>query len=182
MREERQVGVDVEGEAVHRAPADVADPDGGDLAIVDPDARELVDGGGAGQAEIGERADEHLLEGVDVRRRVGDTGDGRQGEDRVADELARSVVGDVAAAVGLDELGADLGGRHEDVAQVGPHTERVHVRMLEQQQVVGGAVLGAARAGGRAPPRTEPGPPTGRAGGLELSGPVLRLEQLARCG
>ena len=60
-------------------------------------------------------------------------------EDRVADELAGAVVGDVAAAVGLHQLGADLGRRHEQVAQVGPHAERVDVRVLEQQQVVVGA-------------------------------------------
>ena len=61
------------------------------------------------------------------------------GEDRVADELPGTVVGDVAAAVGAHELGADVGRRHEHVAEVGAHAERVHVRVLEQQQVVVGA-------------------------------------------
>ena len=39
--------------------------------------------------------------------------------DRVADELAGAVVGDVAAAVGVHELGADRRRRHEHVRRVG---------------------------------------------------------------
>ena len=62
------------------------------------------------------------------------------GEDRVADELAGPVVGDVAAPVGAHQLGADrrrVG--TSTLAEVGPGAERVDVRVLEQQQVVVGA-------------------------------------------
>ena len=57
-------------------------------------------------------------------------------EDRVADQLAGAVVGDVAAPVGVHELGADGLGVDEDVLGLGPHAERVHVRVLEQEQVL----------------------------------------------
>ena len=46
------------------------------------------------------------------------------------------MVGDVAAPVGLDQLGPDVGGPDEQVGQVGPDTEGEDVRVLEQQQVV----------------------------------------------
>ena len=46
-------------------------------------------------------------------------------EDRVADELARAVVGDVAAPVGPDELGADRRRVDQHVARVGARTPRV---------------------------------------------------------
>jgi hypothetical protein len=57
-------------------------------------------------------------------------------EDRVADELARTVVRDIASAVGTDEFGTDVVGCHEDVRGISPHAEREHVRMLEQQKVI----------------------------------------------
>ena len=105
------VGGDVEGEAVHRAPALEAHADGADLARVravgvDPHARVLGEPSGA-DAEGGQRVDDELLDVADVPGGTELVGDG---EDRVADELARTVVGDVAAAADGDELGAD-GGR-----------------------------------------------------------------------
>ena len=46
------------------------------------------------------------------------------------------MVGDVAAAVGLDQVGAHARRVDEHVAQIGARAERVDVRVLEQQQVV----------------------------------------------
>jgi hypothetical protein len=48
------------------------------------------------------------------------------------------VVGDVAAAVGLHQFRSDVAGRDEDVVERRPHPERVDVRVLEQEEVVGG--------------------------------------------
>ena len=42
----------------------------------------------------------------------------------------------VAAPIGLHQLGADLGRRHEDVGRVGPDPQREHLGVLEEQQVV----------------------------------------------
>ncbi len=87
--------------------------------------------------EIGERVDEHGLERAhvrdDVAHAVAPLG---QRDDRVSDELTRTVVRDVAATVGVDEIGTDRLRRHEHVRRVGSRAERVDVRVLEQEQVV----------------------------------------------
>ena len=64
-----------------------------------------------------------------------------QRDDRVPDELARTVVRDVAAAVGAHEGGAHARRRHEHVLERRLRAERVDVRVLEQQQVVTCRVL-----------------------------------------
>ena len=63
----RHVGGDVEGEAVHRAPAGEAHADRRDLARVgavgvDPDAGILAQPAGTGQAELGEGVDQQRLD------------------------------------------------------------------------------------------------------------------------
>jgi hypothetical protein len=136
VAEVREVGLDVEGEAVHGPAPHVAHADRGDLAVVDPHARVVVDAAGAGEADVGQRVDHDLLEGVDVRGGVGDARLRRQREDRVADELAGAVVGDVATTAHLHELGADRRRGHEHVGEVGADAEGVGVRMLLEQQVV----------------------------------------------
>ena len=134
--EEREIGIDVEREPVHRAPAAQLHADRRDLAVLDPHARIPVEASGAAHAEIGERVDQQLLDGAHVRDRVGHAAAAlpRHGEDRIADELAGAVIRDVATSIGAHELGAHVRGRHEHVAHVGAHAERVDVRMLEQQQ------------------------------------------------
>jgi hypothetical protein len=155
--EHGEVGIDVEGEAVHRpAPSD-PDADRRDLAPVDPHAGEAVEPAGPRQPEVGQRVDDDLLDGMHVgRHRPRPHG---HVDDRVPDQLAGPVVGDVAAPVGLDQVGPDRRRRHEHVGQVGPHAERVDVRVLEQQQplVVPGPMEGALELG-RLPVRnsTEP--------------------------
>ena len=69
-------------------------------------------------------------------------------DDRIADELTGTVIGDVAAASGFVHLDAARGervGGGEDVraSAVAAHAERHHLRMFEQQQRVGNAA-GAA--------------------------------------
>ncbi len=46
------------------------------------------------------------------------------------------IIGLIGIAVGAHELGTDAGGIDEHVRRVGPHAERVDVRVLEQEQVV----------------------------------------------
>ena len=80
---------------------------------------------------------EHVLEPAHVRDDVALARPPlRERDDRVADELARAVIRDVAAAVGVDELGADRRGIAQDVLALRARTERVHVRVLLQQQVL----------------------------------------------
>ena len=126
--EVRQVGIDVEGEAVHRAAAAQAHADGRDLrGPVDPHARVAVEPGRTGEPEVGQRVDQHLLDRAHVGDGVGHAAAPLAGhrQDRVADELARPVVGDVAAAVGADQLGADASGVDQHVGRDRPRTPSV---------------------------------------------------------
>ena len=105
----REVGGDVEGETVHRAPALQADTDGADLARVrsgrvDPHTRVFVEPAGI-DAEGGERVDDELLDVADVAARTDLVPDP---DDRVADQLSGPVVRDVAATAHRDEVGADV--------------------------------------------------------------------------
>ncbi len=63
-------------------------------------------------------------------------------QDRIPDELTRPVVGDVAAALDGDEVGADRGRIAPQVGlEIGPPAVREDVGVLEQQQVLLPAVL-----------------------------------------
>ena len=55
--------------------------------------------------------------------------------DRVGDELAGAVIGDVAAALDLDDL--DVAGREHVLLRLAAAAEREHVRMLDDDQRVG---------------------------------------------
>ena len=115
--------------------------DGGDLLVAHPDAR-VPRFAVRDDPEARQRGDDDILElahvGHDVAQPVSPLG---QGDDRVPDELAGTVVGHVAPPVGPDELGTDRGGRYEHVGRIGRRAERVHVRVLEQQEVVVGGAL-----------------------------------------
>ena len=93
-------------------------------------------------AVVGRHADQHLFQVAHVAVHVAAIG--LQVDDRVADDLAGAVVGDVAAAAGLVHLdaarGQRLGGR-ENVrsAAVAAHAERQDVRMLDEQQQIADA-------------------------------------------
>ena len=144
--EHREVGIDVEREAVTRAHRRDLHADRGDLLVADPHAGEPVLAVRV-DAEAGERVDQRGFEPADVRDDVGRAvAPLRQRDDRVADELAGPVVRDVAAAVGVHELRADARRRHEHVRGIGARAERVDVRVLEQQQVVVGRCARAAPA------------------------------------
>ncbi len=88
-------------------------------------------------AEVGERVDEHRLQPPDVRDDVGHAvAPPGQRDDRIADELTRAVVRDVTATVGPHELGPHRCRWHQDVLEVRLAPERVHVRVLEEEQVI----------------------------------------------
>src|SRR5439155_17661231 len=96
-----QVAVAVDGEPVQRGgPAD-PDADRGDLAVRaagvggHPHAAAALHAGGR-DPEVGADGDQHVLDAADVGDHVDRV---RQAQDRVPDELARAVPGDLAAAV-----------------------------------------------------------------------------------
>ena len=145
--EEREVGVDVEGEAVHGAAAAQPDADGGDLAGIGavgahPDARVGVEAADVCEPEVAAHVDDQRLDRADVVEGVGHAAAplARQVQQRIADELPRTVEGDVAAPVGPFEVGADLTGGRQEVLGGRPDAECVDGMVLEQQQVVVGAL------------------------------------------
>lgn len=112
-----EIRVDVEGEAVRRYGAGNVDADGGDLCRFcrgGPDTSELGDTRG-GDAEVGAGTDEgffHFANELDRAEGFALAfwgGEGAEIEDRVADELAGTMEGDVAAAVAFDDFYALLG-------------------------------------------------------------------------
>ena len=88
-------------------------PDRGDLALrsavvgAQPDPAAAGDAGG-GDAEVGADRDQRLLDAAYV---VDDLDVVGQRHDRVADQLAGAVEGDLAAAVDVDDRGAARVGR-----------------------------------------------------------------------
>ena len=131
-----EVGRDVEGEAVRGDPARDAHADGADLLVPEPGAGEA---GHAARREAVVRAgaDHHFLEVAHVAVHVAPVGG--EIEDRVADHLAGAVVGDVAAAAGLEHLEAALAqrlGGEEHVLRARVAPEREDRVVLEQQQLV----------------------------------------------
>jgi hypothetical protein len=153
--EHRQVGGHVEGEAVHRTPPGDAHTDGGDLPRgvalrIDPHAGHAFHSPAPGEPEVGEYVDDELFDRVDVGRDR--AGAARYVPDDVADELSGPVVGDIAAPVGPVHRGPDS--RRivdEHVFRSGPHAERVHRWVLEEEQVVVAAAVGV-----EAPLKSEP--------------------------
>ena len=94
-----EIGGEVEGEAVHGHPALYVDAYGGDLVPGDPDTGFSVTPGPC-NAKTCEGTDQDLFQLPKMLSQVcavsGEVHDG------VADDLARAVVGDVSAAVGLE--------------------------------------------------------------------------------
>jgi hypothetical protein len=106
---------------------------------LEPDAGEPLDARGL-EVEGADCPDDRLLEVADVALHVAAVA--VEIEDRVADELARPVVGGLPAAVGLDHLHLGSGGDVQLGALVGAPPERDHRRVLEQDDGVRDGALG----------------------------------------
>jgi hypothetical protein len=128
--EHREVGIDIEREAVPGATLRDSHTDRRDLLVADPYAGEpalatRVD------AEVGERRDQDRFEPANVRDDIALTGAPLcERDDRVSDELARPVVGDVATAIGVHEIGSDRSRVVQHVREICARSERVDVRVL----------------------------------------------------
>ena len=81
---------------------------------------------------VAESLDHDLLHGVHVLRDRATAH--RYVDDRIADELTGSVVRDVAAPIRAHERRANALGVDEHMLGTGAHAERVHVRVLEEEQ------------------------------------------------
>jgi len=105
-----EVRVDVERDAVHGNTTANANSEGANLVELAGDGDPDADGLGVGlrgEVEFGEGGDDGLLEAANV----GTDGElvVEEANDGVGDNLAGAVEGDIAPAVGLDDLDTELG-------------------------------------------------------------------------
>ncbi len=137
--EPAEIHVGVDREPVHRDPAGDPDAERGDLAIGapvvgrHPHAGPAADPAG-GHAEIRAGRDQRLLDPSDV---IDDVDVLRQGDDRVADQLAGAVEGDLAAAVDVDHRRRSPAVVDRPLVGLGAPARGVDRRVLEQQHRVG---------------------------------------------
>ena len=142
--EVRQVGRDVDREAVERHPALHADPDRADLGLVgavpgpDPDPPRFA---ARGDPEVGERGDHQPLERMDEAANV--LAALFQVEDEITDALARAVIGVAPAATRVMDREAE---RVEQFRRVGAGARGEQGRMFEQPDQFGRGA-GADRGG-----------------------------------
>ena len=172
--EPAEVGIHVEREAVHGPGPRQPHPDGRDLAGphpfgLDPHAGVAVEAPGR-EAQIGQHVDQQLLHAAHVGRRVRHPAPApaRHGENRIAHQLSRPVVGHLAAPVGLHDRAAQRLDIDQQVLPPPAPAQRHHMGVLQQQQViVGGVGVEAAleRQGVLVGNPAEPADPKRRAGG-----------------
>ena len=136
-RKGREVGVQVQREAVGAHPVAEVHPDGRDLLRSDPDAGRSRRAPGLDPVPR-QHADQHLLDLPEVAVHV--LVERPQVEDPVADELPRPVPGDIAAAVDLHHLhaaGPEPLGVQKQVLPARVLPQRHDRLVLEEQQRVG---------------------------------------------
>ena len=103
-------------------------------AGIDPYAGMAIEASTPIEAQIGQGVDEQLLDLTDVGHRVcHTTAPTRNGEHRIADQLARAVISDVAATINPLLARADLLGIHQKMIEIGIGSAGEDVVVLEQQ-------------------------------------------------
>ena len=126
------VRVEIEGEAVHCHPAGDPDPNGGNLALFDPNPGQTILSP-TPNVEFGQGPDQNFFETPDVRHYLLWI---VEGKNRIPDELAGAVESDIAAPVDVVDLCRQLGPIDQQVRGVAVSSDGENGRVLEQQQVV----------------------------------------------
>ncbi len=143
-----EVDRDVERDAVVRDAAFDAEPERPDLpglrtVGVAPAAGMAVTAGGP-DAELGARPDERVLERANER--TDEQAALVERHDRIGHQLARAVVGDLAAALDADDgdpASVQVGRAGEDVGRIAVAAQRQDRRVLQQQELVADQPVGA---------------------------------------
>src|SRR5262249_30841561 len=130
--EAAQIARDVEGEPVPGHPPPDRHPHRCDLATVAPHPREAWTSVRR-DVEIREHPDEHVLEAAHVPANVGS--EVAEPEDRVADELARTVIGHLTAPLRSDDRNAGCR-RVAEMPRIAPAPQRVPRGVLEEEHRV----------------------------------------------
>jgi hypothetical protein len=132
---------------VHRAATIQPNPDRTNLARVrairiDPHARVLLESPDVGKAELDKRVDDRLLDPTDVangvsKARFGPAKLRRQAQNRVPNQLAGAVIGDVATPVDSNKLSPNRGRLDKNIRrQIGAGPVGEHMVMFQQQQML----------------------------------------------
>src|SRR5690606_3103975 len=134
VREVVEVGVDIQREAMRGDPAPGVDSHGANLAFLafwaHPDTGTVLNPPRF-DAEVRQGLDYNLLQGSQVAAKVGK--DALQVENRIHDELAGSMEGDVPAAVYCDCFGAnpfECSRVNQEVCEIGALAEGIDGRMF----------------------------------------------------
>ena len=141
------VDIDIEREAMKRAAALDAHTDRGDLAGlwrvgVKPDAGVPVISRRFGKPEVSQRLDQKVLDRRNKLRGVGKpTAAPGHVKNRISDELARCMHGDIATAVDFTDNGIDSGRIDQDIGRITTATEGEHRWVFQEQQVIAAAAL-----------------------------------------
>lgn len=134
-----KVGGDVERKAVHRHPAGDANAKRGQLLAIDPDTDVgiLLIVSPRFDAEMGNGSNDHFLKIPHVAANIATVRG--EVENRIADQLPRTVIRDVSSASRFVQLHTQLGttlGRHKDVRQLCCAPERDDVGVFEEEERV----------------------------------------------
>lgn len=134
-----EVGGDVEREAVHRHPAGDANAQRGQLLALDPDTDVgiLFIVSPRFDAEMGNGSNDHFLEIPHVAANVATVRG--EVENRIADQLPRTVIRNVSAPSRFVQLDTQLGAtfrRNEDIAPLRGAPERDDVGMFKEEERV----------------------------------------------
>ncbi len=149
-----KIGGDVESEAVRRDALRDMDADGGDFFLLNAASGNRPDAGSPGDAlchhaEVAAGTDEDFFEQTNIIHwtKMGTFFAGQiaaQIDDRVADELARAMVGDIAASIDLVQFDAALLQklvRGEDVGTAGIAAESEDWGVFKQEEGVADEIL-----------------------------------------
>ncbi len=138
LRKVPEIGVNVDGKAVHGHSTGDPDPDRCNLATCGPDSGETllcprVD------TEVPERTDDRFLDPPHVTDHVESVRETRDRKDRIAHELSGAVVCDVTTTINMMDLGSDvaqIGFGNQQVGPVAVAADGIRMRMFQEEQIV----------------------------------------------
>ena len=132
-----EIGGDVEGEAMHGYPTLHVDTDGCNLVFADPDAGFIISPDPR-DAEADQGVNQDFFQLPEVLSEV--CAVSREVHDGITDNLTRAVVGDISAAIGVDQLNATVGKLglvDEDVIEASGAAQGDYGGVFEEDKGVG---------------------------------------------
>lgn len=131
-----QVCCDIEGESMHRHPAGDPHTDCRELLLTGPYTCQSLDAS-CTDTEICGRTDEDFFDVANVTTHIATIR--RQFDNRIPDNLARTVISHIAATTGLKKFNTGLRPRqiiYQDICAIGGATQSYDVRMFKQEDLI----------------------------------------------